>query len=163
MKKPGLLKVIIFIALFNICQIGLVSFLDPKNAVEKRIKGNIKDWGLQSTAIYYMAQTPFWEERDYRLWALLFVFIFRKVSVRNPFFWLVVIIPNFNWAFGHTYPLLYQYLIFIGGLFNGGLILYFYQDDRWQGRLKTILAPIIAHAEINFMIVGTVMLKNGLI
>jgi hypothetical protein len=163
MKKLSLLKVVVFIALFNIFQISVLAFLDPNGAIERRIKSDIENHGLQITAFRYIIRAPFLEERDYRLWTLLFVFVFKKVSLKNFFLWLVIAVPTFVWAFSHNYPWFYQMLIFTGGLFNGGLIIYFYQDDRWQGRLKMIVAPIIAHTEVNLMIIGAVILRNGLI
>ena len=158
--KAGAIKILLAVAVIILLLKIPITYFDPNNAVEERIADDISFYGLKKVFIHYVFHASLEEEAFYRiLWAVPFLFVFRKNSlVRNIFYALVVGPPTFYWAFAHPYPWPYCLLIFVGGLFSDGLILYFSQTDRWQDYLRGILMPFLMHAEVNLIIVGWVYL-----
>ena len=131
----------------------------PENAVEESIADDINRHEFKKVFLHYVIYTPIKEESLYRiLWAASFLFVFRKNSwIRNSFYFLVVGPPTFYWAFTlHQYPVFYCFLVFCGGLFSDGVILYFSHSDRWQDRLQGTLLPFLTHAEVNLIILSWV-------
>lgn len=158
-------KVLLAVAIIIVLLKIPISFFNPDDAVEQRIKMDIVVMGVRKATFLYLVKAPILEEAWYRiLWSVPFLYIFSKPSWKRNLFYLVVVsLPTAYWAFYHPYPLIYNGLILCGGLFSNLIILYFNQSKRWQDRLQGILIPFLAHAEVNLIIFYWVAMENNLI
>ena len=162
MMKISVFKILGLIAVLIILLKIPISYFNPNNAIEERIKRDIHVFGIKKVLYRYFIDAPFKEEMRYRIvWAIPFLFVFRKSSIlRNTFYWLLVAGPSLFWALDHPYPLVYKVMIFIGGLFSDWIILYFSRSNYWQDYAKGIVIPFLAHAEVNIIIVSWVIFQN---
>lgn len=144
-----------------------ISYLGLADPIQERIQGDLREVGLLQVVYYYIIKAPLLEEWQFRSYALVFALIFSGSSTKlwrrlflNLIYWSIVIWPTYLWAFQHPYPPFYQWIIFLGGLFNGLMIAHFNYLGGFSNRWKSLVAPVLAHAEVNSIIVGWIILRG---
>lgn len=154
MKRLTLWHVMIIVAASVMFAGWCVYTLDPYNEVRSSVMSSVSSRGWPETIWRYTVRAPLQEEFLFRAIPLLFVLVLRPVRMTNVWYWALVISLNEWWAINHGYSWQYHLLVFAGGLFSGWLILQFNQEDSRSARIQSLIAPVLAHAEANAIVLG---------
>ncbi len=116
--------------------------------VQNRINYSVINIGLFQTLLLFWTAAIV-EEWGYR-GSVFFLSLFGTSNRSRgywAFVWITLLAPTYVWATDHNYPLLYQAIIFLGGLINGLGIVYF--SDNARGKALGMMLAIFLHGFAN--------------